>query len=244
MYTLLVCADLYGEKCNLELNFASMPTLAELQRKILLVFSAESNLRHSQGGLPTVDFTIARIQIYDDVLLKWVDLISPTQLHEYDQLYVFQPQTSWHTDVQKDLPPPCPPSQSRAASAVQSMVNSPHKGMGYVQQVNSYRHDNSAGSINSSMATSPTKMRLEEQKRRERALQEELARVHEESERLEREAAMEEEQMRAREQEQMTRILRQKEEEVRRQRESLMRSEEEFRRLQAEKRSFTFTNSF
>ncbi|KAH9582106.1 BILBO1 [Trypanosoma melophagium] len=242
MYTLLVCADLYGEKHNLELNFDSMPTLSELQRKILVVFSTEANLRHSKG-LPTVDFTIARIQIYDDVLLKWVDLISPTQLHEYDQLYVFQPQTSWHTDVQKDLPPPCPPSQSLAASAVQSISNSPQKGISLMPNMTSYRQDTSANSINSSMTKSPTKMRLEEQKRRERALQEQLLRVREESERLEREAAIEE-QVRAREQEQMNRLLRQKEEEVRRQRESLMRSEEEFRRLLAEKRSLTSSNSF
>ncbi|KEG07036.1 calmodulin-like protein containing EF hand domain, partial [Trypanosoma grayi] len=157
MYTLLVCADLYGEKCNLELSFPSMPTITELQRKTLVVFAAEANLRRPHG-YPSMDFTIARIQIYDDALMTWVDLTSPTQLHEYDQLYVFQPQSPWHMDLQKDLPPPCPPSQSRAASAVHSAANSPYKNRSHTQNT-SYRQDTSAGSMNSSTAISPTKMR-------------------------------------------------------------------------------------
>ncbi|PWU98053.1 hypothetical protein C4B63_13g274 [Trypanosoma cruzi] len=232
MYTLLVCADLYGDKCNLELGFLSMPTMTELQEKVLQVFEAEANIRRP-SGYPVMDFTIARIQIYDDALLKWVDLVSQTQMHEYDQLYVFQPQTPWHTDVQKDLPPPCPPSKSLAASVVHSMVNSPYKSA-VITGHTSYRNDTPCASTTGSMALSPTRMRLEEQRRRERALQEELNRIRDESARLERELIMEEEDNRARDQEQKNRILRQKEEEVCRQREILMRSEEEFRRLQSE----------
>ncbi|RNE98967.1 calmodulin-like protein containing EF hand domain [Trypanosoma rangeli] len=232
MYILLVCADLFGEKCNLELGFSSMPTIAELQRKVLEVFQMEASMRRPPG-YPVANFTIVRVQIYDDALLKWVDLVSQTQMHEYDQLYVFQPQTSWHTDVQKDLPPPRPPSQSCAASAVHSMVNSPYKSAAPLRNA-SYRHDTPGASTNSSIVFSPTKMLLEEQRRREYALQEELNRVRGESARLERELNIEEEDNRVRGQEQKIRILRQKEEEVRRQREILMRCEEEFRHLQSD----------
>lgn len=230
MYSLLVCADLYGEKCNLEVNFSSPPTIADVQQKLLRVFAAESNLRRPQGH-PLVDFTIARIQIYDDRLLKWVDLVSQTQLHEYDQLYVFQPQSRWHMDVQKDLPPPRASLQSCAAPAVQSTIITPRNGRG-VSGSPSSRQDASSASANCGVVPSPTRLRLEEQQRRERALQEELARVRNESDRLAREVSIEEEENRLREQEERSRLLRQKEDEVRRQRELLMRLEEEYRRLQ------------
>jgi hypothetical protein len=100
---------------NLELTFPAMPTLQELQRKIVEVFSSEGALRRPHG-YPAVDFHIARLQIYDDVLLKWTDLVTCTQLHEYDQLYVFQPQSPWHIDVQKDLPAPRPPTHNLTAT--------------------------------------------------------------------------------------------------------------------------------
>lgn len=121
MYTLLVCADLYGEKVNLEITFAAMPTIGELQRKIVEVFGAEAQVKRPQG-YPAIDFQIARLQVYDDVLLKWADLVTATQLHEYDQLYAFQPQSPWHIDVQKDLPPPRPPT----ATATRAPPQAPH----------------------------------------------------------------------------------------------------------------------
>jgi hypothetical protein len=118
MYTLLVCADLYGEKINLEITFPAMPTIGELQRKVVEVYSAEAQVKRPPG-FPAIEFQVARLQVYDDVLLKWADLVTATQLHEYDQLYAFQPQSPWHIDVQKDLPPPRPPTShaSRAPPA-------------------------------------------------------------------------------------------------------------------------------
>eukprot|EP01060_Flectonema_neradi_P033965 TRINITY_DN5829_c0_g2_i1.p1 TRINITY_DN5829_c0_g2~~TRINITY_DN5829_c0_g2_i1.p1 ORF type:complete len:355 (+),score=72.94 TRINITY_DN5829_c0_g2_i1:109-1173(+) len=105
MFTILACADLQGGKVNLELTFPGVPTVGELTRRVEEVFSGEIR---SLGG--NTDFTVNRIQVYDDVLLKWDDLISSTQLHEYDQVYAFQPQTPWHVDTQQDLPPPRPPT--------------------------------------------------------------------------------------------------------------------------------------
>eukprot|EP01062_Namystynia_karyoxenos_P042532 TRINITY_DN3110_c1_g1_i1.p1 TRINITY_DN3110_c1_g1~~TRINITY_DN3110_c1_g1_i1.p1 ORF type:complete len:412 (+),score=116.59 TRINITY_DN3110_c1_g1_i1:103-1338(+) len=109
MFTLLVCADLYGQKINLEVPFPSVPTINELTRVIEQVYGQEAQQLKPQG-FPAIQFQVSRIQIYDDSFLKWVDLISSTQLHEYDQLYVFQPQSAWHVDLQKDLPAPRPPT--------------------------------------------------------------------------------------------------------------------------------------
>eukprot|EP00760_Papus_ankaliazontas_P002996 PhM_4_TR11374/c0_g1_i1/m.4476 len=110
MYTLLACGDMFGEKINLELTFPAMPTIGELTRKVEDVFRAEADIKRPVNFPREYEFRVARLQIYDDVLLKWVDLVTATQLHEYDQLYAFQPQSPWHIDVQKDLPPPRPPT--------------------------------------------------------------------------------------------------------------------------------------
>eukprot|EP01062_Namystynia_karyoxenos_P014592 TRINITY_DN1525_c0_g2_i2.p1 TRINITY_DN1525_c0_g2~~TRINITY_DN1525_c0_g2_i2.p1 ORF type:complete len:409 (+),score=139.85 TRINITY_DN1525_c0_g2_i2:106-1227(+) len=122
MFTLLVCGDIYGQKQNLELTFPALPTIGELTRRAEEVFTAEMRLTpvppHGPG--PQSEFRVSRVQIYDDVLLKWVDLISSTQLHEYDQLYIFQPQTPWHSDSQQDLPAPRPPTAGAAAPGVTS----------------------------------------------------------------------------------------------------------------------------
>jgi len=109
-YTLLVCADSWGEKVNLELPFPQQPTIQELTQYIETVFDDEIQAL-KPANAPAHRFSISRIQIYDDVLLKWTDLQSPSQLHEYDQLYCFQPQSPWQVDQQKDLPAPRPPSR-------------------------------------------------------------------------------------------------------------------------------------
>ena len=121
MFTILACADLQGGKVNLELTFPALPNIGELTRRAEEVFGNE--VRALGGQDPGYHFTVNRVQIYDDVVLKWVDLISTQQLHEYDQVYVFQPQTPWHIDTQQDLPAPRPPSAPVAGGAPQSSVH-------------------------------------------------------------------------------------------------------------------------
>nr|CCC93716.1 conserved hypothetical protein [Trypanosoma congolense IL3000] len=177
MYTLLVCADIYGDKCNLEMSFPLKPTLDELRAKIVAMFSAEMVLRRPEG-YPETGFSIARVQIYDDSSLKWENLETSSQLHEYDQIYVFQPQTWWHIDVQKSLPPPRSSSINRRLLADCSMCASPRSTPAHCQ-------------FDANERVMSAKVRLEEQRRRERALREELFRVREETELLEREVARE-----------------------------------------------------
>eukprot|EP01064_Diplonema_japonicum_P020065 TRINITY_DN2909_c1_g1_i1.p1 TRINITY_DN2909_c1_g1~~TRINITY_DN2909_c1_g1_i1.p1 ORF type:complete len:336 (+),score=78.95 TRINITY_DN2909_c1_g1_i1:46-1053(+) len=124
MFTLLCCADLQGGKVNLELMFPTSPTFGELTRRVEEVFSNEVRAMKCAES-----FTVNRLQIYDDVLLKWVDLLSAVQLHEYDQIYVFQPQTTWHVDTQQDLPAPRPPTVGGPATPVHHQ-HSPHVAAG------------------------------------------------------------------------------------------------------------------
>ncbi|KAJ9461764.1 hypothetical protein DIPPA_53933 [Diplonema papillatum] len=106
---LAVCADLYADKVNLELSVNPAATVQELRSLICRVMDAEAELLRPPNYQRT-PFDIHRLQIFNDQVLKWVDLVNNEQLHDGVQLYAFQPQTQWHTDVQKDLPPPRPPT--------------------------------------------------------------------------------------------------------------------------------------
>eukprot|EP01063_Lacrimia_lanifica_P026387 TRINITY_DN3549_c0_g1_i1.p1 TRINITY_DN3549_c0_g1~~TRINITY_DN3549_c0_g1_i1.p1 ORF type:complete len:364 (+),score=161.09 TRINITY_DN3549_c0_g1_i1:60-1151(+) len=111
MFTVLACADMFGSKVNLELTFPALPTIGELTRRAEEVFTSEMHaIRPAGAQVPAEGIRINRLQVYDDVMLKWVDLISSAQLHEYDQVYIFQPQSLWHVDTQQDLPAPRPPT--------------------------------------------------------------------------------------------------------------------------------------
>lgn len=237
MYTLLVCGDMYGEKANLEITFPNMPTIGDIQRKVTEIFTAEAALKRP-SGFPAVDFCVSKIQIYDDVMLRWTDLMTCSQLHEYDQLYVFQPQSPWHIDVQKDLPPPRPPTIIQQNHSVNYSVNRSQQ-----QNISAYSQQNQSGfSASPSQQSpygrpatnggSPTQHRLEEQRRREEQMRQELNRMREETERLEREAAHELEEERRRQREEHERMVRQMSDDIRQQREALNRSEEEMKRLQ------------
>eukprot|EP01059_Diplonema_ambulator_P000775 TRINITY_DN10625_c0_g1_i3.p1 TRINITY_DN10625_c0_g1~~TRINITY_DN10625_c0_g1_i3.p1 ORF type:complete len:369 (+),score=125.93 TRINITY_DN10625_c0_g1_i3:45-1109(+) len=111
MFTLLVCSDMFGSKVNLEITFSALPTIGELTRRIEDVCTQEMYCIRPTGAMvPPDGIKVSRLQIYDDIQLKWVDLISSQQLHEYDQIYVFQAQTPWQIDTQQDLPAPRPPT--------------------------------------------------------------------------------------------------------------------------------------
>ena len=120
---------MFGSKVNLELTFSALPTVGELTRRVEEVFTAEMHAIKPPGAsCPAEGIAVHRLQVYDDVVLKWVDLISSTQLHEYDQVYVFQPQTPWAVDTQQDLPAPRPPT---GGAAVTSVAPPPHQSLGY-----------------------------------------------------------------------------------------------------------------
>ncbi len=175
MYTLLVCADMFGEKINLEVTFPSM----------------------------------------------------------------LQPQSPWHIDVQKDLPPPRPPTSQhgRAPPTAPPTPADAYGGSssrGYAAA--SYAAPTPAGSYGGSPAPhvqqqrSPTQDRLEQQRLREEQLRAELARVHEETARLEAAAAAEEEERRRQQTDDKDRLLRQREAEIQRQRELLRQMEDDYQR--------------
>ncbi|CBZ25974.1 conserved hypothetical protein [Leishmania mexicana MHOM/GT/2001/U1103] len=247
MFTLLCCADLAGKKVNLEIALDTFPaTLRCLESDIARIFNREveesGGVEHSTSL--TEAFQVMSVFIYDDVLLRWTTLKSLTQLHEYDQLYVFQPQTQWHVDLQKELPPPRPPARSRASSMTGTLgafaslhancrASSPWPKSGISTRVSA------AGDVDPSHSSvpsrSPARAQLEEHRREEERLGHQLSTLRRERERLEREAQREEEEERRRRSLETYRVLKCKEEEIWSQRDALARAEEEFRQFLVEK---------
>lgn len=141
VFTLLICADICGHKLNCEIPFAAPPTLTEVKQRADQVFFEEAQqlnrlgrLTHAAAELlattvvpPGFDMhgqysesgllSLGRIQVYDDSMLRWVDLVSPNQLHEYDQIYVF-PKHRAHLSQVRDLPPPMPTGAAVARTQV------------------------------------------------------------------------------------------------------------------------------
>jgi hypothetical protein len=125
-FTLLVCSDISGHKLNLELPFKDKPQLPNLHASIESVFEFETQQRRrnnsppsrnngpipsspaEQGGGGGRTFALGRVQIYSDEIRQWVDLVSSSQIHPYDQLYAYQ-RHSDDTDGAgsgRELPPP------------------------------------------------------------------------------------------------------------------------------------------
>eukprot|EP01065_Artemidia_motanka_P051485 TRINITY_DN90_c0_g2_i1.p1 TRINITY_DN90_c0_g2~~TRINITY_DN90_c0_g2_i1.p1 ORF type:complete len:357 (+),score=139.89 TRINITY_DN90_c0_g2_i1:58-1071(+) len=119
-----VGTDLYGQKQNTRLEFAGLPLLPELICAAEAHFDIESRTRRP-AGVPDVPFKIHSMQVYDDVLLRWVNLYSPAQLRSGCQVFVFQPESALHSDHPGSIPAPkyAPeswlgsPARARAAAA-------------------------------------------------------------------------------------------------------------------------------
>jgi hypothetical protein len=90
-----VAADVYGRKENLRFFFESRPTLAKLTNTTESEFDIAC--RGSRPvGYPDLAFRVQNFQIYDDILLRWVDLYSEAQLTSGCQVYAFQPESMWN----------------------------------------------------------------------------------------------------------------------------------------------------
>eukprot|EP00755_Sulcionema_specki_P003492 Sspe_Gene.3658::Locus_1219_Transcript_1_1_Confidence_1.000_Length_500::g.3658::m.3658 len=79
-----VGTDLFGAKQNTRLEFAGCPTMTELILAVEGHFGKEGRLRRPVGA-PDVPFKVQSMQVYDDVLLRWVDLYSSSQLRNGSQ---------------------------------------------------------------------------------------------------------------------------------------------------------------
>lgn len=108
MFVLLIAADLFGRKHNVEIGFPSVPSLDELSGHAEATFRCEARRLHRQGRTTNVPiFVLDRVKIFDDRLNRWTDLTTESQLLEWSQLYLLQHEGSSCSDsVQMILDPP------------------------------------------------------------------------------------------------------------------------------------------
>jgi len=102
--TLDVGTDLFGAKQNTKLEFPTVPQLSELIVASEGHFDKESRIRRPAGAAD-VPYKVQSCQVYDDVLLRWVDLYSATQLREGSQVWMFQPESMYHSEDAGSIPP-------------------------------------------------------------------------------------------------------------------------------------------
>jgi hypothetical protein len=89
-----VASDVYSQRENLKFCFESRPTLAQL----INTTESEFDIRgrgHRPVGYPDIPFHVQTFQLYDAVLMRWVDLYSPSQLTPNCQVFAFQPESVW-----------------------------------------------------------------------------------------------------------------------------------------------------
>ena len=98
-----VASDLYGRKHNVRLEFPTAPTITELINATESHYDVVARTTRP-AGYPDIPFRIQTFQVYDDVLLRWVDLYSSAQLTSGCQAYAFQPETVWNVDLQGTIP--------------------------------------------------------------------------------------------------------------------------------------------
>ena len=103
VFFISVAADIYSRKHNIRLEFQSCPTITELINASESQFDIDARATRP-AGYPDIPFRVQTFQVYDDVLLRWVDLYSSAQLTSGCQCYAFQPETVWNVDLQGAIP--------------------------------------------------------------------------------------------------------------------------------------------
>lgn len=103
MFTMDVGSDLYGTKHNVQLCFNSRPSVAELAAACESFFDTKARACRP-AGYPDTLFRIETFQVFDDKLMRWVDLYDGAQLQPQQQVWCFQSESIWHSDAQGVIP--------------------------------------------------------------------------------------------------------------------------------------------
>jgi hypothetical protein len=99
-FRLLLCADCNGEKVNVETVFDRKPELVtRVADEGQAIFATE----YTKRGLDPRRFSVDFIVFYDDAARQWKPLESTQQLGEFQQLYLFQHDS---TETVREIPPP------------------------------------------------------------------------------------------------------------------------------------------
>eukprot|EP01060_Flectonema_neradi_P033753 TRINITY_DN5748_c1_g1_i1.p1 TRINITY_DN5748_c1_g1~~TRINITY_DN5748_c1_g1_i1.p1 ORF type:complete len:298 (+),score=55.21 TRINITY_DN5748_c1_g1_i1:71-964(+) len=121
MFIVSCGTDLYGRKQNAKLEFPTCPTMTDLINTVESHFDILSRSSRP-AAYPDIPFKVQTFQVYDDILLRWVDLYSSAQLTNGCQVFCFQPETIWHSDAQGIIP------EAKDGVTWSTRVGSPRRG--------------------------------------------------------------------------------------------------------------------
>jgi hypothetical protein len=117
-YRLHCCADVGGEKRNIEVTFDRKPeTVSKIGDEMEIIFRNEYQVK----GLDPRQFSVDFIVFYEDMTRRWKPLENVDLLPEFTQLYLFQAGGSQETV--KEVPPPT--TQANAFGASSRVVHRP-----------------------------------------------------------------------------------------------------------------------
>eukprot|EP01062_Namystynia_karyoxenos_P033645 TRINITY_DN24739_c1_g1_i1.p1 TRINITY_DN24739_c1_g1~~TRINITY_DN24739_c1_g1_i1.p1 ORF type:complete len:373 (+),score=86.45 TRINITY_DN24739_c1_g1_i1:84-1121(+) len=104
-FAVRVATDLYGAKHNILIEFSARPTMMDLIAAVEAQYDTLARAIRPPGG-PDVVYQVETMQVYDDILQRWVDLYSGAQLSPSSQVFCFQPNSGVHSDVPDVIPEP------------------------------------------------------------------------------------------------------------------------------------------
>eukprot|EP01060_Flectonema_neradi_P000877 TRINITY_DN1051_c6_g1_i1.p1 TRINITY_DN1051_c6_g1~~TRINITY_DN1051_c6_g1_i1.p1 ORF type:complete len:411 (+),score=52.45 TRINITY_DN1051_c6_g1_i1:43-1233(+) len=118
-----ICGDICSRKVNLEVELDLTHGVKGVHDTICKLMDEEAATLVGSGKSPP--FSIYSVQFFDDRVFEWVDFVDCKQLFAGVQLYAFQPETSWHVDVQMDLPPAKPRKLQRQYAPTVTIQTTP-----------------------------------------------------------------------------------------------------------------------
>eukprot|EP01059_Diplonema_ambulator_P003092 TRINITY_DN12734_c0_g1_i2.p1 TRINITY_DN12734_c0_g1~~TRINITY_DN12734_c0_g1_i2.p1 ORF type:complete len:335 (+),score=85.55 TRINITY_DN12734_c0_g1_i2:713-1717(+) len=102
-FTLRIATDIYGKKYNREFTFSEVPLVHDMINVVEGQYDAIGRSKRPPG-YPDIPFQAQTFQMFDSLQEKWTDLYSSQQLVSGAQLYCFQPESIWHSDIQEGVP--------------------------------------------------------------------------------------------------------------------------------------------
>ena len=102
-FVIRVAADIYGKKYNREYIFPVAPLIAELINVVEAQYDAIGRANRPPG-FPDIPFQAQTFQWFDELQCTWIDLYSAQQITSGVQLFCFQPESRWHSEVQQGIP--------------------------------------------------------------------------------------------------------------------------------------------
>eukprot|EP01065_Artemidia_motanka_P026041 TRINITY_DN30971_c0_g1_i1.p1 TRINITY_DN30971_c0_g1~~TRINITY_DN30971_c0_g1_i1.p1 ORF type:complete len:320 (+),score=95.11 TRINITY_DN30971_c0_g1_i1:79-1038(+) len=102
-FSVIVATDIFGRKHNREFVFPARPYISDLTNVVESHFDTVGRANRPAGH-PDIPYRAHTFQLFDGLMMRWTDLFSAEQLTDGVQVFAFQPESLWHSDLQETVP--------------------------------------------------------------------------------------------------------------------------------------------